>query len=873
MRQGIRWTSFIGYPADIPANALHYIQTLTLPSARNSDGTLENMDYERNPVYLDPKKHYRPYNPAAVLPRTALREGQRDLLAWIFDQSEVKLLQHILDHPNPPDEVINFTIDEDWKETCLDLGRRVNEICLALAEKAEFYNVNDVPPLIDADNLHCLFDTVEDAYDAAASARQALLDQLGLLFWFTTVTWNWGAGISDAMVQFVSELRLGERPKRGCLLSLHRDWKFMNIGHFMNVGHFMRNMIPFHYPWTDDEEKDPRFFMYSLTFLNEYSREVQARDDAPVPLEELPNYYNWRSKLYQIDMFLQYDMKTEGREWRRPRYTPDLIYSLILHEGWGARWLTDRLEIRACAELYNVNTEYHDRDSLVGYDQIRSGITPSFFTLAKPEEPEDRKTAGPSPEYYTPQRPRSVESYASGHSRRSQSADSYVSERSRTYEERSNFSIEYQGTVRSPEYLSDDTENQRFENQHFEDESNWSRWESRNPSTERGPSPPTRNRERGNEMPGGPGPDTPSAQGTPVPMDPRSRYDIVCDTRMELMGAIMDWAPVITPLDIGMESLHDTKWNPMLIDKGVLVFNHPWAQIRMRAWPCIFRDIKTIEDLLTLAVRFAIPFYLCIHMKDVPAFEQAEISEVERKTLPATLEPGFTDAQLQWNGGANTRASYMSLAGTLVRKPYAAAAFLALGGFANRIALWIDIEAMGRCARGPSTRVTEYHRGFMLKGVVQTEEGIGEPETLTRDQVSNDELNLLFGYINKGHPNSDVYLFPPQWLLEKECAGHFNGIITPAGQALFDYMTARIASPAIDNCWKNLGEWQSFLRSAGKGKFAAKDHPVDSDFQHGSELFKKAFGGNWNMKVLHDITVPEPFLDEIPGDSPYENEV
>ncbi|KAJ6476560.1 hypothetical protein DFH09DRAFT_1342441 [Mycena vulgaris] len=284
-------------------------------------------------------------------------------------------------------------------------------------------------------------------------------------------------------------------------------------------------------------------------------------------------------------------------------------------------------------------------------------------------------------------------------------------------------------------------------------------------------------------MPGGPGPDTPSAPATPAPMDPRSSYNITCDIRMELMGAIMDWAPVVTPLDVGMESLHNVKWNPMLIEKGVLVFEHPWAQIRMRAWPCIFRDMKTIDDLLTLAVRFAIPFYLCICMKDIPAFEQTEISELERKTLPATLEPGFTDAQLHWNGGANTRASYMNLAGTLVRTPYAAAAFLALGGFVNRIELWIDIEVMGRCAR-----------------VVQCEEGGGNPETLTRDQVSNDELNLSFGYINKGHPNSDVYLFPPQWLLEKECAGHFNGIMTPAGQALFDYMTARIASPAIDNC-------------------------------------------------------------------------
>ncbi|KAJ6525791.1 hypothetical protein DFH09DRAFT_860026, partial [Mycena vulgaris] len=229
---------------------------------------------------------------------------------------------------------------------------------------------------------------------------------------------------------------------------------------------------------------------------------------------------------------------------------------------------------------------------------------------------------------------------------------------------------------------------------------------------------------------------------------------------------------VVTPLDTTLESLHSVKWNPLLIEKGVLLFDDPRAQVRMRAWPCIFKDINSIEDLLTLAIRFAIPFFLCIRQKDVSHFAQSQISDMERKTLPATLEPGFSELSLTWNGGPNTRTAYMNLAGNVVRKPWAGA-FLALGGIINRIALWIDIDLPHRYAQGPSTRVTEYYRGFMLKGVVQSGDEMGEEEVLARDQVSNDEINVLLGYINKGHPNSDVYLFPPQWLLEKECSGHF----------------------------------------------------------------------------------------------------
>ncbi|KAJ6590406.1 hypothetical protein DFH09DRAFT_908395 [Mycena vulgaris] len=320
-----------------------------------------------------------------------------------------------------------------------------------------------------------------------------------------------------------------------------------------------------------------------------------------------------------------------------------------------------------------------------------------------------------------------------------------------------------------------------------------------------------------------------------------------------------------------MEHLHSLKWNPLLIERGVLVFDDPRAQVRMRAWPCIFKNMNRVEDLLTLAIRFAIPFYLCIRMKDVPLFQQAEISEMERRTLPATLEPGFSEPRLLWIGGANTRTSFLDHAGRMLKKPYTWA-FLSLGGFANRIALWIDAELPQRLAQGPSTRVTEYSRGFMLKGTVWSKDGNGEVEMLTRDQVSNDEINLLFGYIDKGHPNSDVYLFPPQWLLEKECPGHFHGIMTLAGQALFDYMIEKIASPAIDSCWRNLGEWRSFLRSAGKGRFKAKDSPEDNDFAHGAKLLKRSFGGTWNMRALRDITVPEPFLESVPGESPYDLE-
>ncbi|KAJ6463739.1 hypothetical protein DFH09DRAFT_1347078 [Mycena vulgaris] len=361
MRQGIWWTSFIGSPSDIPQDAIKYVNSLHFPTACTRDGRLEYMDYESYPVYLDPKKQYRSFNPAAALTVSALGENEKDLLAWLYSKEEIELLHHILDDFDSSGEIPHFMIDSEWREECVDLGSRVNEVCVALASKFEFYKVEDVPPAVDANDVGSTFVTKEDTYLAASDAQRALLDQLGLLTWFTTITWDWSVGIPEDMVQFVAELRLGERSKRRCLLSIHRDWKFMN------VGHFMRNSIPFHYPWTEREEEDPRFFIYSLAFLNEYSREVKNRDGEPVPVEELPNYYTWRSKIMPVDMFLQDNMHTEGRSWRRPRFTPEHKYFLILHDGWGARRLYERPKIHACAELYNCVLKLFDRDAHVTF--------------------------------------------------------------------------------------------------------------------------------------------------------------------------------------------------------------------------------------------------------------------------------------------------------------------------------------------------------------------------------------------------------------------------------------------------------------------------------------------------------------------------
>ncbi|KAJ6559432.1 hypothetical protein DFH09DRAFT_1316736 [Mycena vulgaris] len=265
VHQDLKWTSFMGSPNEIPPNARHYLKSLKRPTSRLSDGSFEFLDYATHPVYFDPKYHHRPFIPAEPLSSSALGEGQHDLLQWVFDESPVSLISHIFDSESDSDDLVNFTIEEYWIDPGLRLGNRVNDVCMAIARKYEFYKGKNIPPKADETDLRSSFVTEEDTRQAAAEARRAVLDQLGLITWFMTVSWDYAVGLSDEMTQFLIDIRLGERP-------------FCAQPRLEALGYHSLNstQIPFHYPWTEAEEDDRKFLIYSQAFLTEYLDESDA---------------------------------------------------------------------------------------------------------------------------------------------------------------------------------------------------------------------------------------------------------------------------------------------------------------------------------------------------------------------------------------------------------------------------------------------------------------------------------------------------------------------------------------------------------------------------------------------------------------------
>lgn len=196
-----------------------------------------------------------------------------------------------------------------------------------------------MPDKVDEAALNAVFESEIDAFVAGAKARRDLLDLLGFLSWILSVRQEWTSQLTAEMIEFVLSLKLNYRRKRGCLLVLGRDWKTMN------VYHYMRHSVPFHILWSDIEEREPRFFRFSPTFLTEYIRCVDERNGEPVPLAEMPCYEEKRDVILRFDDFLQDTLLGQYRSWKRPRFHPNYNYRLVRHDGWGAQVLTNPVQI------------------------------------------------------------------------------------------------------------------------------------------------------------------------------------------------------------------------------------------------------------------------------------------------------------------------------------------------------------------------------------------------------------------------------------------------------------------------------------------------------------------------------------------------
>ncbi|KAJ7880242.1 hypothetical protein B0H14DRAFT_2566310 [Mycena olivaceomarginata] len=149
-----------------------------------------------------------------------------------------------------------------------------------------------------------------------------------------------------------------------------------------------------------------------------------------------------------------------------------------------------------------------------------------------------------------------------------------------------------------------------------------------------------------------------------------------------------------------------------------------------------------------------------------------------------------------------------------------------------------SISPRDRLRLGPSHQITNFGRGEVLLDTAN-----GKREFFVTDQVSEGEICSLCGFISRGDPAADLFLWPlPTWIEEESL--HYHGTWT---RGFFSFL-------------ENLTElqWRKFIKNGNKGALKARE-VVPEDFDLGKHIVGAAFPVDWNKQRIGDIVLPESF--------------
>ncbi|KAJ7884115.1 hypothetical protein B0H14DRAFT_3744791, partial [Mycena olivaceomarginata] len=209
--------------------------------------------------------------------------------------------------------------------------------------------------------------------------------------------------------------------------------------------------------------------------------------------------------------------------------------------------------------------------------------------------------------------------------------------------------------------------------------------------------------------------------------------------------------------------------------------------------------------------------------------------------------PEFTESPLEYGtGGAPLYARYLTKVKEVLRRPHATG-LIYLGGFPSFVAQVYDPQLIDRLRLGPSHQITSFGRGEVLLDTTS-----GKCEFLVTEQVSEGEIRSLCGFISKGDPTADLFLWPlPTWIEEESL--HYHRAWTRRFYLFLENLRVAVVEKKRYT-WRMELLWRKFIKNGNKGAFKAKE-VVPEDFELGERIMADAFPVKWNKQRIADIAL------------------
>lgn len=203
----------------------------------------------------------------------------------------------------------------------------LKDCVVAIAKSSIFPARATRPGLYDCTQLKGPFNSIQSLENFGANVKRQALDYLGFLAWWTLSTSGWDLYIPQDLVDRILDFSLEDRPKRGVLIDLERDWQQISIPHLLN------HRIPLFYRSTESLQADQRFLSLSPTILRAFNERRRATPDGRVFASDMPEFAS------EFKIMKDYDEFFQRRVFHNER-SPDLElredwdYAVVDFQGW-----------------------------------------------------------------------------------------------------------------------------------------------------------------------------------------------------------------------------------------------------------------------------------------------------------------------------------------------------------------------------------------------------------------------------------------------------------------------------------------------------------------------------------------------------------
>ncbi|KAJ7255164.1 hypothetical protein C8J57DRAFT_1518108 [Mycena rebaudengoi] len=291
-------------------------------------------------------------------------------------------------------------------------------------------------------------------------------------------------------------------------------------------------------------------------------------------------------------------------------------------------------------------------------------------------------------------------------------------------------------------------------------------------------------------------------------------------------------------------------WNSGFLKDGYLMLSKS-SKVRLRYWALTDATLEYPCHLLWKAIEHGVPFRIGLTSAAAARYRPHGGDPLNNVIMKQVVEFANKAPRIPRGlGPIELFNMYSDLLDAALRKPNAREAIVRGGG-----ASWItrffgySDRLVSEFMSGPSVQVTMHRGGGNDLGDLY-------PKDVSWDELSERDLNIIFGYVAGDKPVEDAWIFPMDDTFQ-ELSDHFHYEWTPGCNRIFRYLGDELI--AGRGKARTRKEWREFFKTTNHGPRAPRTAVTRQYINETWDRLQEAFGGIWNKQQLPLIEIRQVF--------------